>query len=69
MTTVEAQFLESMKDVKRYKGKWIAILDKEVIASGEDVTKVYDDALKKSKVRTPLFVRIPDEGEIDNFIL
>ena len=69
MSTVEAKFLESMKDLKPYKGKWVAILDEKIIASGEDIEKVYEEALKKSKVRTPLFSRIPSDNEVDTFIL
>jgi dihydroxyacetone kinase-like predicted kinase len=69
LATTEAQYLESLKDVKPYKGKWIAILDNKIIASDEDIEKVYEEALKKSKTRTPLFTRIPSEGEVDTFIL
>lgn len=69
MSTVEAKFLESLKDLKPYKGKWLAILDEKIIASGEDIDKVYEEALKKSKARTPLFSRIPMDDEVDTFIL
>jgi hypothetical protein len=69
MSTVEAKYLESMTDLKPYRGKWVAILDDKIIATGEDIEQVYDEALKISKTRTPLFTRIPKEDEIQNFIL
>lgn len=68
-STMEAKYLESEEIVNQYKGKWVAVLDKKIIASGDDVVKVYEEALKISKTRTPLFTRIPQDGEIDSFIL
>jgi len=65
--TIEARFLEST-DLKEYKGKWVAVLDKKIIVSGEDINEVYEKALKISKTRTPLFTRIPADGEVDTFI-
>lgn len=70
MATVEAEYLESIKDLKPYRGKWIAILDNKVVAIGDDIEKVYEEAIKQSKSgRTPLFTRIPEKGEIETFIL
>jgi transposase len=36
-------------DTKRYAGKWIAIVDQKVVASGEDAEKVY----RKARSRYP----------------
>ena len=53
----------SVSDMSEYSGKWIAILGKEVVASGDDLKKVYDEAKEKSGKREPLFARIPDKEE------
>jgi len=53
----------SVSDMSEYSGKWVAILGKEVIASGDDLKKVYTEAKKKSGNREPLFARIPNEEE------
>ena len=68
MASVESAFLES-EDLSKFQGKWVAILDKEIIAFGETLTEVYEKILKKSVTRTPLYQRIPPKGEIDTFIL
>jgi hypothetical protein len=60
--TQEFEFY-SVSDMSEYSGKWVAILGKEVIASGDDLKKVYDEAKKKSGNREPLFARIPNEEE------
>lgn len=66
MSSTEAQFLAS-EDLSKYKGKWVAILDNKVIASGDSISEVYEKT--RSSTRTPLFERIPSEGEIERFIL
>jgi len=68
LSSVESQFLES-EDLSRYRGKWIAILDKKIVADGETMSGVYEKVMKKSIVRTPLYQRIPKKGEVDTFIL
>ncbi len=69
MSSVESQFLESTDEVMEYKGKWIAILDKKIIAYGDTITEVYEQALKQHPQRTPLFHRVPTEDDPENFIL
>ena len=69
MSSTEAQFLASIKDLEPYRGKWIAILDNEVIAKGENLKEVYKESIGKSKGKTPLFNRIPQQGEAESFIL
>jgi len=66
--SVEAQVLES-EDFSQYQGMWVAILDKKVIASGKTMSEVYEKVLQSGVIRTPLFQRIPEKGEIDTFIL
>ena len=65
---MESQFLET-DDFSEYQGKWIAILDKKVIAVGDTMKEVYEKVLSISPIRTPLFQRIPKKGETDTFIL
>ena len=69
MSSIENEFLMSMEDVERYKGKWIAILDKEIIAEGKILSEVYLEAMKKSKGRTPLFDHIPEKLDEQTLIL
>lgn len=68
MSSREAQYLESIKNIEQYRGKWIAILDDKIIAEGEKIIEVYKNAIQKSKGRTPLFNRIPKQGEVESFI-
>ncbi|MFQ5783176.1 MAG: DUF5678 domain-containing protein [Nitrosopumilus sp.] len=68
MASVESQILES-EDFTQYQGKWVAILDKKVIAVGKTLSEVYDDVAKTGVIRTPLYQKIPQKGEVDTFIL
>lgn len=68
MASVESQVLES-EDFSQYQGMWVAILDKKVIASGKSMSEVYNKVAEAKVVRTPLFQKIPEKGEVDTFIL
>lgn len=48
---------------------WVAILDKKVIASGKTMSEVYNKVAEAKVIRTPLFQKIPEKGEVDTFIL
>jgi len=66
---MENEFLMSIKDTEQFKGKWIAILDTEIIAQGEVLSQVYQEATKKSGGRTPLFEHIPEKLDKQTLIL
>jgi len=66
--STESKILEST-DLSEYQGMWIAILDKNVIASGKTMSEVYDKVFEQKIVRTPLYQRIPEKGEVETFIL
>jgi len=69
MTSVESQYLLSLQNLDQYRGKWIAILDDQIIAEGVELKDVYAEAIKKSKIRTPLFKRIPEKNETETLLL
>lgn len=69
MSSAESQFLLSLENRKQYSGKWIAILDNKIIAEGKDLKQVYVEAMKKSKVRTPLFEQIPEKDGEETLLL
>lgn len=60
--TQEFEFY-SLSDMSKYSGKWVAILGKEVIASGDDFKEVYKEAKEKAKNRKPMFAQIPRKEE------
>ena len=45
----------------KYKGKYIAILGKRVVASGVSVKKVWEEARKKYPKQLPTIAKIPKE--------
>ena len=69
MSSTESQYLLSIQNLDEYRGKWIAILDNKIIAEGTELKEVYEEATKKSKVRTPLFKRIPEKDETETLLL
>ena len=48
-------------DLSEYKGNYVAILDKRIIASGTDAKKVWETAKRKSPNRTPALAKIPEK--------
>ncbi|MBI3443691.1 hypothetical protein HY008_03390, partial [Candidatus Woesebacteria bacterium] len=48
-------------DTAPYKGEWIAITDKKVVAHGKDAGKVYNTAKKKAYKKNISLAKIPDE--------
>ena len=60
MSSKEFQWL-SKQDMRKYKGKWVAILDKNIIASGRNAKEIWERVRKKYKDSDPLFAKIPEE--------
>jgi hypothetical protein len=60
--TQEFEFY-SLADMSKYGGKWVAIVGKEVIASGDNFKQVYKEAKIKAKNKEPLFAQIPKAEE------
>jgi len=47
------------QDFRKYKGKFIAIVDQKVVASGDDANKVWNKAKKLHPKKTPIITSIP----------
>lgn len=46
------------KDFSEYSGKWLAIIDKKLVASGRDVDKVIKEAKSKYPTKKPLITKV-----------
>lgn len=53
-------------DLSKYKGRYVAILDKKVIASGTNAKKVWEEARKKYPDRKSAIAKIPED---ETFVL
>ena len=51
-------------DLSKYKGKYVAIIDDKVVASGENAKEVWEEAKKKFPNKTPLLAKIPMEDTL-----
>ncbi|MBR9699364.1 succinyl-CoA synthetase subunit alpha [Candidatus Woesearchaeota archaeon] len=51
-------------DLSKYSGKWLAIIDKEVVASGKDAKKIIAEAKKKYPNKRPFITKIRDKLSI-----
>lgn len=51
----------SMPDVEKYIGKWVSVIDHEIVAIGDSLEEVYLEAIKKRKDcnSVPYVVMIP----------
>lgn len=50
-------------DLAEYSGKWVAIVDEKVVASGDNAKTVYDDAARNCPGRRATLAKVPN-GEI-----
>ena len=48
-------------DISKFKGEWIAIATKKIIAHGKDAQKVYQAAQKKAPGKEISLAKAPDE--------
>ncbi len=48
-------------NLAEYSGKWVAIVDEQVVASGDNAQTVLAEALKKYPDRMPALAKIPKE--------
>lgn len=51
-------------DLRDYAGKWLAIIDHKVVASGKDVNKVIKETKKKYPQKKPLITKVKDKLSI-----
>lgn len=51
-------------DLHKYEGKYIAIVDEKVVASGDNAKEVFEEAKRKTG-KTPTLAKVPTE---DTFI-
>ena len=49
-------------ELKKYVGKWVAVVDEKIVASGDTGMDVYKEAKKYTDV--PLIFQVPDPDEI-----
>lgn len=49
------------KDLSEYSGKWLAIIDKKVVASGKDVNKIIKEVKHKYPRKRPLLTKVKDK--------
>lgn len=52
------------EDLKDYAGKWLAIIDKKVVASGAEVNQVIQEVNKKYPNKKPLITKVKDKLSI-----
>ena len=48
-------------DTQRYAGKWIAIVDQKIVASGDDAEKVYREAKTRCPEEKPSVAKVPSK--------
>lgn len=49
-------------NLKDYKGKWIIIFNENIIAVGDDVKKILEEANKKHPNKKFMLAKVPEEG-------
>lgn len=52
------------QDLSEYSGKWLAIVDKKVVATGNDVNKILTEVKKICPNKRPLITKVRDKLSI-----
>jgi len=52
----------NLLNVSRYKGQWVAVVNKKIVSSGPKLKEVHESAKKISGKSKPLFAKVPREG-------
>lgn len=65
MTSSYANYEWFLKeDISEYSGKWLAIIDKEIVASEKDVAKLIKEVKNKYPNKRPLITKVKDKLSI-----
>ena len=51
-------------DLRKYQGKYVAIVDDKVVASGDNAKEVLEEAKRKYPGKKPLLAKIPTEDTL-----
>jgi len=51
-------------DLSKYEGKYVAIVDDRVVASGTNAKIVWEEAKRKYPDKNPAIAKIPKEGTL-----
>ena len=58
----EYEYIMSVKDqLGEHLGDWIAVVDVEIVSTGNDAKEVYQKAKEKYPEKTPFIMKIPKE--------
>ena len=52
------------RDFSKYSGKWLAIIDKQVVASGKNANKIISEVKKKYPHKRPFITKVRDKLSI-----
>ena len=55
----EFECLLSMQDLGKYVGQWIAIVNDEIVSTGESGKEVFNEAKQKFPRNIPLLLKVP----------
>ncbi len=52
------------KDLTKFSGKWVAIVNKNIVASSDNLKNMMDEIKKKHPEKEPLIVRAPTRSAL-----
>jgi len=56
------KYLMSMGDLRQYVGKWIALVGKDLVATGDNGKEVFAEAKRKYPDKEPFVMKIPADA-------
>jgi len=56
--------MEEKVDIRNLRGKWVILLNENIIASGNDVKKILEEAKEKYPSSKFVLAKVPEEGTL-----
>jgi len=56
--------MEEKLAIDNLRGKWVVLLDENIIAFGEDVKKILEEAKEKYPTSKLILAKVPEEGTL-----
>lgn len=56
--------METETSINELRGKWVILLNKHIIASGDDIKKVINEAKEKHPTEKFVLAKVPEKGTL-----
>lgn len=56
--------MDNERTAEELRGKWVILMNRNIIASGKDIKKLIEEAKKKYPTEKLVLAKVPDKGTL-----